>query len=80
MTEFDSPSRMSFLVTGGPVRPSGTMTFAPLDGGTRTHVEFTIEFKGHGLGVVLLPIVTRDARKLVPNDLAQLKARLESSG
>jgi uncharacterized membrane protein len=80
MTEFDAPNRMSFQVTGGPVRPSGTMTFSPLDGGSRTKVEFTIEFKGHGLGVLLLPIVNRDARKLVPKDLEQLKARMESSG
>jgi uncharacterized membrane protein len=79
MTAFDTPSRMSFQVTGGPVRPHGTMTFAPLDGGTRTRVEFTIEFKGHGFGVLLLPIVNRDARKLVPKDLDLLKERMESS-
>ena len=71
---------MSFQVTGGPVRPSGTMTFDPLDGGSRTKVEFTMEFEGHGFGVLLLPLVNRDARKLVPKDLEQLKARLESSG
>jgi uncharacterized protein YndB with AHSA1/START domain len=78
MTEFDPPSRMSFQVTAGPVRPSGTMTFAPLDAGSRTKVEFTMEFKGHGLGVLLLPIVNRDARKLVPKDLEALKAQLEA--
>ena len=80
LTEFDPPNRMSFQVTGGPVRPSGTMSFAPIDGGARTAVEFTMEFKGHGLGVLLLPMVNRDARKIVPKDLEQLKARMESSG
>jgi uncharacterized protein YndB with AHSA1/START domain len=78
MTEFDAPNRMSFQVTDGPVRPSGTMTFTPLDGGTRTKVEFTMEFKGHGLGVLLIPLVNRDARKIAPKDLEQLKSRLES--
>ena len=80
VTEHDPPSRTSFKVTGGPVRPEGTMTFAPLDGGTRTRVDFEIEFHGHGLGVLLLPIVNRDAKKLVPQDLALLKQRLESAG
>jgi hypothetical protein len=69
---------MSFQVTGGPVRPSGTMTFSPLDGGTRTKVDFSMEFKGHGFGVLLIPLVNRDARKLMPKDLEQLKTRLES--
>jgi uncharacterized protein YndB with AHSA1/START domain len=78
LTEFDAPNRMSFQVTGGPVRPNGTMTFSPLDGGTRTKVDFSMEFKGHGFGVLLIPLVNRDARKLMPKDLAQLKARLES--
>ena len=66
-------------MTGGPVRPEGTMTFTPLDGGTRTRVDFEMEFHGHGLGVLLLPIVNRDAKKLVPKDLALLKQRLESA-
>ena len=48
-------------------------------GGTRTHVDFEMEFHGHGLGVLLLPIVNRDAKKLVPKDLALLKQRLESA-
>ena len=51
----------------------------PLDEG-RTRVDFTIEFAGHGfLGKLLLPLVNRDARKTVPEDLQMLKQRLESS-
>ena len=78
MTEFDPPNRSGFQVTAGPVRPHGTLTFTPLDGDTRTRVDFTIEFDGHGFGILLLPLVKRDARRLVPNDLALLKQRLES--
>ncbi|HST24602.1 MAG TPA: SRPBCC family protein [Gaiellaceae bacterium] len=80
MTEFEPPSRSSFQVTAGPVRPHGTMTFEALDGGKGTRVTFTMEFHGHGLGVLLLPLVNRDARKLVPKDLETLKQRLESAG
>jgi hypothetical protein len=54
------------------------MTFTPLDNGTRTRVDFQMEFVGHGLGVLLLPLVTRDARSQVPRDLSALKQRLES--
>jgi uncharacterized membrane protein len=79
MTEHDPPRRSSFQVTGGPVRPHGTMTFTPLDNGTRTRVDFQMEFVGHGLGVLLLPLVNRDARRQVPKDMSALKQRLEST-
>jgi uncharacterized protein YndB with AHSA1/START domain len=78
MTEHDPPRRSSFRVTGGPVRPFGTLTFTSLDGGTRTRVDFEMDFVGHGLGVLLLPLVRLDARRQVPKDLASLKERLES--
>jgi uncharacterized membrane protein len=80
ITEHDPPRRTGFQVTGGPVRPHGSMTFTPLEDGTRTRVDFQMEFVGHGLGVLLLPIVNRDARRQVPNDLTALKQRLESAG
>jgi uncharacterized membrane protein len=80
VTEHDSPRRTAFRVTDGPVRPQGSMNFTALDNGTRTRVDFRIEFAGHGLGVLLLPIVRRDARRDVPKNLAALKQRLESAG
>jgi len=79
ITEHDPPSRTSFQVTGGPVRPHGTVTFTPLDGGKRTRVDFTMAFVGHGLGKLLLPLVNRDAARQVPRDLASLKQRIEST-
>ena len=78
ITECDAPRRLSFRVTGGPLRPEGSLTLTSLDNGTRTRVDFAMEFHGHGLGVVLLPIANRDARKHVPDDMAALKQRLES--
>jgi uncharacterized membrane protein len=80
VTEHDPPRRSSFQVTGGPVRPHGSMTFTPLDNGTRTRVDFQIEFAGHGFGVLLMPIVRRDARREVPENLSALKQRLEPTG
>jgi uncharacterized protein YndB with AHSA1/START domain len=79
VTEHEPPSRTSFQVTGGPVRPHGTLTFTPLDDGKRTRVDFTIEFGAHGFGKLLLPMVNRETAKQVPRNLASLKQRLESS-
>jgi hypothetical protein len=78
ITECDPPRRLAFKVTGGPLRPEGSMTLTSLDNGTRTRVDFEMEFHGHGLGVVLLPVAVHDARKHVPEDMATLKERLES--
>jgi uncharacterized membrane protein len=79
ITEHEPPIRSSFRVTDGPVRPHGTLTFTALDDGARTRVDFEMEFVGHGMGTLLLPLVNRDARKQVPRDLAALKQRLESA-
>ena len=78
ITQHDPPRAAGFQVVSGPVRPQGTMTFTPIDDGKRTRVDFTMEFVGHGLGKLLIPLVNRDARKHVPRDLETLKARLES--
>jgi len=77
ITEYDPPRVAGFQVLTGPVRPHGRVTLTPLDDGKRTRVDFTIEFAGHGLGKLLLPLVNRDARKTVPADLQALKERLE---
>jgi uncharacterized protein YndB with AHSA1/START domain len=78
--EYEPPSRWSFQVTDGPIRPHGTMVLSPLDGGRRTRAEFQIEFKGHGIGILFAPIVRRGAADQVRNELANLKSRLESEG
>jgi uncharacterized membrane protein len=80
VTEHDPPRLTAFRVTGGPVRPNGSMRFTPLDNGTRTRVDFQIEFHGHGLGVLLAPLAARDTRREVPENLGALKQRLESAG
>ncbi len=78
ITEWEPPRVSAFTVVDGPVRPKGSITFTPLDDGTRTRVDFEIEFHGHGFGKLIVPLAARDARKHVPNDLAALKARCES--
>jgi uncharacterized membrane protein len=78
ITEHDPPRRSSFRGIDGPVRPVGTVTVSPGDGG-RSRVTLELDFEGHGLGKLLVPLARRDARKTVPRDQQRLKERLESS-
>jgi uncharacterized membrane protein len=79
VTEHDPPNRLAFQGIDGPVRPQGKITFEPLDGGERTRYSAQLDFDGHGLGVLLAPLVRRDARRQLPASLQRLKQRLEAS-
>jgi hypothetical protein len=78
ITEWDPPRKASFRGQNGPIRAVGTFTAEPTGDGSRSRVTLRLDFEGHGLGKLLLPLVRRDARKQVPQDQARLKERLES--
>jgi hypothetical protein len=45
----------------------------------RAHLTIAVDFEGHGIGKVLVPLVVRrEARKEMPANLAALKRRLET--
>ena len=79
ITEHDPPRRSAFRGTEGPVRPAGSVTIEPLDGGSRSRVtlEFALEATNL-LGKLLAPLANREARKHVPKQQARIKERLES--
>ena len=78
VTEHDPPNRLAFRGIDGPVRPQGRITFEPLDGGQRTRYSAELDFEGHGLGKLLVPLVVRrQAEKEMPANLRNLKQRLE---
>jgi uncharacterized membrane protein len=77
VTEHEPPRRMSFRGLNGPVRPAGTVTIEPLDGGNRSRVTIEFDLVGVGIGKLLAPLARRDARKTIPLDQARLKERLE---
>ena len=77
ITEFDPPRRSAFKGIHGPVRPVGKVNVEPVGEGS-SRVTLELDFEGHGIGKLLLPIIRRDARKHVPQDQARLKERLES--
>ena len=75
-----SPPR-SWAVRGvdGPVRGMVKGTVEPLDDNARSRVTIELDFEGHGIGKLLVPLVVhRQAQKELPTNLRNLKERLES--
>jgi uncharacterized protein YndB with AHSA1/START domain len=77
VTERDPPRKVSFRGVNGPVRPVGTATIEPLDGGSRSRLTLEFAFEGHGIGKLLTPFAAMNARKEIPKSHAKLKERLE---
>jgi len=78
ITRDDPPHSWAAEGVDGPVRPNATVTVEPVDGGTRSRVTFTLDFAGHGIGVPIMPLVRRQARKVTPVSYRNLKKLLES--
>jgi uncharacterized protein YndB with AHSA1/START domain len=80
LREYDPPRSYAFRVLDGPVRAHGRSTLEPLDGGARTRLTIEIDFDGHGIGTLLVPLlVRRQAAREVPRDHANLKHQLEAT-
>lgn len=78
VTEADRPRRWAVRGIDGPIRPSASIVVAPLDGGARSRVTFTLDFEGHGVGVPLVPAIRAMAAKGAPVSYRNLKQRLET--
>ncbi|GAA4568877.1 hypothetical protein GCM10023176_24210 [Micromonospora coerulea] len=75
----DRPShRWAVQAVDGLIRPSATVTVEPLDGGRRSRATFTLDFEGHGMGDLIVPLVRRTAAKAAPASYRRLKERLEN--
>lgn len=83
-TEYDSPRSYAFRVLDGPVRAFGKGKFEPIGDGDRTRFTEKIDFEGHGIGKLLVPLVVRRqaAKDTVKNleDLKRMLADIPSSG
>jgi uncharacterized protein YndB with AHSA1/START domain len=79
LTEYNPPRSYAFRVIDGPVRALGNGRFEPVDDGNRTRFTFELDFEGHGIGKLLVPLfVRRQAAKEVLESHDNLKRRLES--
>jgi uncharacterized membrane protein len=77
ITEHDAPQKSSFRGVNGPIRPRGTLTVEPLDGGARSKLTLDFELEGKGFGVLLAPLARANARKEIPKSHQRLKELLE---
>jgi uncharacterized membrane protein len=77
ITEHDAPHKTSFRGVNGPIRPLGTLTVEPLDGGARSKLTLQFDLTSHGLGALFAPLARANARKDIPKSHQRLKAILE---
>jgi uncharacterized protein YndB with AHSA1/START domain len=81
LTELNRPSSWAVRGIDGPVRGIVRGTIEPLGDGERSRVTIELDFEGHGIGKLLVPlIVRRQARTEMPRNQQKLKERLETGG
>jgi uncharacterized protein YndB with AHSA1/START domain len=79
ISEFSPPGSWAVRGIDGPIRAMVNVTVEPLGDGQRSRVTIALDFEGHGLGKLLVPLVVRrQAEKEMPVNLRKLKERLES--
>ena len=79
ITHLDPPNTWGVRAIDGPIRAIVDVTVSPLQEGQRSRVKIDLDFTGHGIGKLLVPLFVRpSARKEMPENLNRLKQRLES--
>jgi uncharacterized protein YndB with AHSA1/START domain len=79
ITEYDPPRRWADRGIDGPIRAIVALTVQPLADGSRSRVTIELDFTGHGIGKLLVPLVVRrQAAREMPGNMARLKERLEA--
>ena len=77
ITELVPPRTWAIRGLDGPVRADVKVSVDPVNDGQGSHVAIQLDFHGHGMGRMLMPMVMRQAREEVPRSCQKLKARLE---
>jgi hypothetical protein len=78
LVRLEPPRAWAVRGLDGPIRAAVDVTVEPL-GAERSRVAIAVDFTGHGIGKLLVPLVVRrEARKEMPANVARLKERLEA--
>jgi hypothetical protein len=73
LTRFDPPNHWAVSGIDGPIRAMVDVTVEPRSD-TGAHLTVALEFEGHGIGRLLVPLlVTRAAQREMPINVARLK-------
>jgi hypothetical protein len=79
ITEYDPPRRWADRGISGPIRAVVAVTVEPLADRSRSRVTIELDFTGHGIGKLLVPLfVRRQAASEMPENMRRLKQRLEA--
>jgi uncharacterized protein YndB with AHSA1/START domain len=79
LVQFDPPKTWAVRGTDGPIR-AAVDVFVEALADARSRLTITVDFTGHGVGKILVPLmVRREARKEMPENIAALKRRMEQS-
>jgi uncharacterized protein YndB with AHSA1/START domain len=79
LVHVDPPTSWRVEGRDGPVRAAVHVLVEPVTD-TRARLTITVDFTGHGIGKLLVPLMVRpEARKEMPENMAALKQRLEAS-
>jgi hypothetical protein len=79
LTHIAPPRSWSIRGIDGPIRAVVDVTVEPVTD-LRSRLTIAVDFVGHGIGKVLVPLVVRrEARREMPTNLATLKNRLEAA-
>lgn len=78
ITEYDPPRRWADRGIDGPIRAKVAVTVEPLADSSRSRLTIELDFPGHGIGKLLVPLVVRrQAARGMPENIRRLKQRLE---
>ncbi|MEP6817030.1 MAG: SRPBCC family protein [Marmoricola sp.] len=78
VAHIDPPRTWGVRGVDGPIRAVVDVAVEPI-GDMRARLTIAIDFEGHGIGKVLVPLfVRREAAKEMPANMAALKERLET--
>ena len=78
VTHSDPPLRWGVRGVDGPIRASVDVAVDPIDDGRASRLTIDIDFEGHGIGKMLVPLAIRpQARREMPANLERLKERVE---
>jgi uncharacterized protein YndB with AHSA1/START domain len=79
ITKIDPPKSWAVAGIDGPIRAIVNVTVEPLNGSAQSRVTIALDFEGHGIGKLLVPLVVRrQARNEMPTNCRKLKQRLEA--
>lgn len=78
ITEYDPPHRWADRGLDGRIRAIVAVTVEPLPDRSRSRLTIALDFAGHGIGKLLVPLVVRrQAAREMPEHMSRLKQRLE---